>query len=59
MNMTEFSNPLEYANDNIRDIFYEKTNRSLLDFVLLCWRSNPQSRPNPTKLLENKFLVFD
>ena len=54
--MAQFSSPLEYADDNIKDIFYDKTNRNLLDFLQKCWRSNNVFRPSAAELLEHKFI---
>jgi serine/threonine protein kinase len=54
--MLQFSSPLEYADDKIKDIFYDKVNRSLLDFLQKCWRPNNKFRPKASELLEHVFL---
>lgn len=55
--MTEFSSPLEYANDEIKDIFYARENRNLLDFLQKCWRVNNMFRPTAEELLAHKYLL--
>jgi len=55
--MAEYSSPLEYADNNIQDIFYDKGNRSLLDFLQKCWRPNNIFRASAKDLLEHKFLL--
>jgi serine/threonine protein kinase len=56
MKMAQYTSPLEYADDNIKDIFYDKKNRDLLDFLQKCWRPNNLFRPSAKELLEHKFL---
>lgn len=53
------SSPLELADDDILDIFYDKANRSLLDFVQKCWRGNNLYRPTVDELLEHPFVKLD
>jgi serine/threonine protein kinase len=55
-NMVQYTSPLEYANDTIKDIFYDKSNRDLLDFLQKCWRPNNCFRPSASGLLSHKFL---
>lgn len=55
--MAEILSPLEEAPDEIADVFYEKKNRDLLDFVNKCWRSQ-ESRKSAKELLKHSF-VFD
>jgi len=52
----EYGNPLEYAEDGIKDIFYDKSNRDILEFLLLCWRANNMFRPSAKELLNHQFL---
>ena len=54
--MAQFTSPLEYAEDNIKDIFYDKSNRNLLDFLQKCWRPNNLFRPSASELLQHKFF---
>jgi serine/threonine protein kinase len=54
--MVQYASPLEYADDNIKDIFFDKSNRGLLDFLQKCWRPNNSFRPLATELLDHKFL---
>ncbi len=56
MQLISFSSPLEFADDDILDIFYKKENRVLLDFVQKCWRGNNIYRPIADELLEHKFV---
>lgn len=55
--MAQCTSPLEYADDNIKDIFYDKNNRNLLDFLQKCWRPNNLFRPSANELLAHKFLI--
>jgi len=55
--MAEYSSPLEYADENTQDIFYEKENRALLDFLQKCWRPNNIFRASAKELLDHKFLI--
>ena len=48
--------PIEAANDDIKDIFYDKKNRIALDFLNQCFRNNDGARPSANDLLEHKFL---
>ena len=54
--LISYSSPLEFADDDILDIFYDKKNRVLLDFVQKCWRGNNIYRPIADELLEHKFV---
>ena len=56
LKMAQCTNPLEHADENIKDIFYDKNNRNLLDFVNKCWRQNNMFRPSAKELMEHKFL---
>ena len=56
LKMAQYSSPLEYASDEIKDIFYDKGNRNLLDFLQKCWRANNLFRPTAIELMEHKFL---
>ncbi len=55
--MIQYSSPLEQAEEHIQDIFYDKPNRSLLDFFLRCWRPNNNFRPSANELLEQPFMT--
>lgn len=54
--MAHYTSPLEYANDSIKDVFYDKSNRDLLDFLQKCWRPNNSFRPSARELLDHKFI---
>ena len=56
LQLVSYSSPLEFADDDILDIFYKKENRVLLDFVQKCWRGNNVYRPIADELLEHKFV---
>ena len=49
-------NPIEAANEDIKDIFYDKKNRVVLDFLNQCFRNNDGARPIADELLKHKFL---
>lgn len=53
---TQVNTPLQSAKDEIKDFFYDKSNRSLLEFVELCWRTNSDARPSAAELIKHKFL---
>ena len=55
--MTQFNCPLDYASEDVKDIFYDKSNRDLLDFVHKCWRINNIFRPSAKDLLDHKYLA--
>lgn len=57
--MTQYSSPLEYASENVQDVFYDKKNRLLLNMLLQCWRSNNVFRPTAQELLEHKFFKYN
>ena len=56
INIINYSNPLEVADDDILDIFYHRDNRILLDFVHRCWRGNNIFRPTAEELLKHPFV---
>jgi serine/threonine protein kinase len=56
LKMAQYTSPLEYADESIQDIFYDKQNRQLLDFLQKCWRPNNMFRPSSTELVAHKFL---
>ena len=56
LQLVKFSNPLEIADENVKDIVYDKKNRQLLDFLQKCWRGNNVYRPTAKELLEHPFL---
>ena len=49
-------NPIEASNEDIKDIFYDKKNRTVLDFLNQCFRNNDGARPIADELLKHKFL---
>lgn len=53
------SSPLEVADDDVLDIFYDKSNRALLEFVQKCWRGNNVFRPTVEDLLKLDFIHTD
>ena len=55
--LAQYTSPLENADENIKDIFYDKPNRSLLDFLQKCWRPNNTFRPSAEQLLTHKFIL--
>jgi hypothetical protein len=57
--MTEFGNPLEYASDDIKDIFYDKSNRDILGFLQKCWRANNMFRPSANEMLNDIYLKYE
>ena len=50
-------NPIEASNEDIKDIFYDKKNRSVLDFLNQCFRNNDGARPIAEDLLKHNFLI--
>ena len=36
LKMAQFTSPIEYADEEIKDLFYDKSNRNLLDFLQKC-----------------------
>ena len=56
LKMAQYTSPLEYADDEIKDVFYDRSNRNLLDFLQKCWRANNVFRPSANDLLEHKYL---
>ena len=48
--------PIEAANEDIKDIFYDKKNRMVLNFLNQCFRNNDGSRPVAEDLLKHNFL---
>ena len=57
LQLLKYSNPLEMADENVKDIIYDKKNRLLLDFLLKCWRGNNVYRPTANELLQHPFLL--
>ena len=56
LQLVKYSNPLEIADENVKDIIYDKKNRDLLDFLQKCWRGNNVYRPTAKELLQHPFL---
>ena len=56
LELIKYNSPLEIADENVKDIIYNKKNRLLLDFLLNCWRGNNVYRPTAKELLNHPFL---
>ena len=56
LQLVKYSSPLEFADENVKDIIYDKKNRLLLDFLQNCWRGNNVYRPSAKELLKHPFL---
>ena len=56
LQLVKYSNPLEIADESVKDIIYDKKNRQLLDFLQKCWRGNNVYRPSAKELLQHPFL---
>lgn len=56
LELIKYNSPLEIADENVKDIIYNKKNRLLLDFLLNCWRGNNVYRPSAKELLNHPFL---
>ena len=56
LQLVKYSSPLEIADENVKDIIYDKKNRDLLDFLQKCWRGNNVYRPSARELLQHPFL---
>ena len=56
LQLVKYSSPLEIADENVKDIIYDKKNRDLLDFLQKCWRGNNVYRPTARELLQHPFL---
>ena len=54
--LAQYISPIEVAKEEIKDIFYDKKNRSVLDFLNQCFRNNDGTRPSAEELLNHKFL---
>ena len=54
--LAQYISPIEAAKEEIKDIFYDKKNRSVLDFLNQCFRNNDGARPSAEELLNHKFL---
>ena len=54
--LAQYISPIEAAKEEIKDIFYDKKNRSVLDFLNQCFRNNDGARPSAEELLKHKFL---
>ena len=57
LQLVKYSSPLEIADENVKDIIYDKKNRDLLDFLQKCWRGNNVYRPTARELLQHPFLL--
>ena len=55
--MTQYTSPLEYADESVQDIFYHKSNRNLLDLLQKCWRPNGVFRPSAAELMQHSFFI--
>jgi serine/threonine protein kinase len=56
LKMAQYTFPIEYASEEIKDLFYDKSNRNLLEFCQQCWRANNIFRPCANDLLKHKFF---
>lgn len=54
--LAQYISPIEAAKDEIKDIFYDKKNRVVLDFLNQCFRNNDGARPYAEELLKHKFF---
>jgi serine/threonine protein kinase len=54
--LAQYICPIEAATEEIKDIFYNKKNRDVLDFLNQCFRNNDGARPSAEELLNHKFL---
>ena len=54
--LAQYISPIEAASEEIKDIFYDKKNRIVLDFLNQCFRNNDGARPYAEELLNHKFL---
>ena len=54
--LAQYISPLEAASEDVKDIFYDKKNRVVLDFLNQCFRNNEGTRPVPDELLSHKLL---
>jgi len=57
LQLVKYKSPLEFADEDVKDIIYDKKNRLLLDFLLNCWRGNNVYRPTAKELLQHPFLT--
>jgi len=57
LKMTQHATPIEDADEEIQDIFYDRNNRIMLDFLQKCWRPNNSFRPSAKELLEHKYIT--
>ena len=55
--LAQYISPIEAAKEEIKDIFYDKKNRSVLDFLNQCFRNNDGARPIAEDLLKHNFLI--
>ena len=54
--LAQYISPIEAAKEEIKDIFYDKKNRIVLDFLNQCFRNNDGARPSAEELLKHNFL---
>ena len=54
--LAQYISPIEAAKEEIKDIFYDKKNRTVLDFLNQCFRNNDGARPSAEELLKHNFL---
>ena len=54
--LAQYITPLEEANDDLKDIFYDRKNRVVLDFLNKCFRTTEGTRPTVEELLKHKFF---
>jgi serine/threonine protein kinase len=54
--LAQYINPIEEANDDIKDLFYDRKNRNVLDFLHKCFRINEGTRPTTEELINYKMF---
>ena len=54
--LAQYITPLEEAKDDLKDIFYDRKNRVVLDFLNKCFRTTEGTRPKVEELLKHKFF---
>ena len=54
--LAQYITPLEEAKDDLKDIFYDRKNRVILDFLNKCFRTTEGTRPTVEELLKHKFF---
>ena len=55
--LAQYISPIEAANEEIKDIFYDKKNRIVLEFLYQCFRNNDGARPFAEELIDHRFFL--